>query len=773
MAQPKALKSPYGQKAKDLSPEPSGEFYVDDVSDFVVPSGPLPDEDIIPAGTALQETPRGLPPEGQQQQAERPFQGPLAPEFYQGQTPAERFAPVQGMFPTPGPQYAGAEGGIEPVGTYSPEDIDKLIDAGELGTSIALGYAFPGMGLLGISTTAGALNYVKNTLKNQLVPDAQKKEEVDKIFNGVVTSALTGGIGLGLKGAVATGGFLGRKALETETGQAIARAAVTNKSVRWFLDKLIQDSSKTGDDAIASHAKSMYDDLAGKGDLSYDQMIAKKAADAEAAKMAGVELTSGEMFYFDPEARQVTQEALSNNPGIARAFAERLGRYTKTIKNLFGKEEQIPTGGLKAFVDQEVKNHQIAISRVNKELMASAKEAPEAALAGDELLAMVDDSLSKFSKNLDADVLSRQAPRLWTLRQKLADQLKLGKAQEFIGGKGGSIVDLDGKPIKRQAAKLALSDVQTFIDDLSSISDDAFTMKKKGTLGQAADVSYSASMDLRAKAAAIRDNMSEQIANRIGRPELASRIAELRKNYSSRIDSWRTVQNELSEAPVGEIKYLFTKADAKTAGQIMSVFPEQMQNEIRREFIGRMINPTYLAEAGESAAVRALEAVAGGNRAFKVAKDQWSSYDRGVLKAVYGSDETVDMIGKFLDLGARAEKFLASANTQSTKAGEQVASKMIGLMRNPSVSGALQEMVSLLPIKSPLRNKLGPMEYIAEKRAIGDVSEKTARALGAPEASGAEVIGRSAKAMAEKARPATTAAKTSAGTSFGQLLGNE
>lgn len=799
MAQPKALKSPYGQKAQDLAPKPSGGFFADDLSDFVSPSGPLPDEDIIPPGTAIPGTARGLPEQQPQQQPQDQgiaaqqggFVGPYAPEFYQGLSAVQPRSAA--TIPPAYREMYGIQDELAPQETgldLPPEErakrLESLIDRGELGTSVALGVAFPGMGLLGIASTAGALNYVKDSLKNQLVR-AEKKEEIDKIFSSTITGALAGTLAAAIppvvKGIGKGVGYVGEKALETAPGRAVGQAVLNNKAVRWFLDKLIQDGTRSGDETIVKHAKTMYDNLAEGEGLSYEKMLLQKAEEAEAAKRAGVELTAGEQFYFDDEARAATNEALASNPQIGRSFATRLGKYTRAIRGLFGPDEAAPAGGIKEYIVNQIDDYSANIGKINQELMRSGQDFPEVRLAGQDLLNTVDDTLKTWSTNLENDVLKGKVTQLWNLRNRLENQLKLGKAQEFIGGKAGAIVDEFGKPIPSAAPPLGLSDVKTFLDDVSKLARVGFEAEKKGIpAASLKDASHAAAMDLYGKLAQIRDSMSESIANKMGRPELAKRVSELRSTFSKRIDSWRAIEKDLAQAPADEIKYLFTKGNAKEAEQIVSVLPENIRSDVQRKFIGRLIDPVYLAETGEAAAVKALEASNSGKAAFATAKQQWESYDPGVKAAIYNPDQ-VKQIDMFLNLGQRAEKFLASRSASAKQASDKIVQSMGRLMTSPSASGVLgtmQEMISLLPSKSPLKSKLGAIEYVASKRAAGEVSAEAARKLGAPEAALPEVIGATKRALQSKlgkaipqevATGAKTGAAVAAGQTFSDILG--
>jgi hypothetical protein len=717
MPQPKALKSPYGQGPDQLEKNKAAEVAQDEEFDFSniarkVDLSANAEEPSIPSAATAPST-------GQQQ-----FVGPYSPEFYQGQDVSQPMVaeqPVQQQVPQQGSFFRG----------YTKFDekkaMDQLIDSGELGAGIALGVAFPQMGLLGLATTSGALNFVKNTLKNQYRPENEEFGNPQKFFNATMSGLLTGGVGAGIKGL----GWAGGKALETKAGRAAVDWAGNTKAARWFLDKLIQDASKSGDDAIASHAKSLYDDLGSKGDLTYDAGIAAKAAEAEAAKKAGVQLSAGEAFYFDPEARRVTEDVLAQNPNIALGFAERLGNYAKGIRRLFGKEDVPAEGGILGFVVNQIDNYGTEIGQINKQLMASGASHPETRLAGEELLSLVDNTLKKYSKNLDDDILSRQAPLLWNLRKRIADKIKLADAEEFVGGKAGAIVDQFGKPIPKEkaAAQLALSDIQTFLQEVGGIARKGFEAEKKNIpVTSLNDVSYGAAMELYGKGAAIRDRMSESIANRIGRPELAARVSQLRKTFSDQIDTWRQVQKELGDAPADEIKYLFTKGDAKTAKQVMSVLPNEMKTEVRRKFIGRMIDPIYLAEAGEVQAVKALEGIAGGKAAFATARNQWNTYDRAVKEAIYSADE-IKAIDTFLSLGQRAEQLLSTPGV-SEKAVNGAVKSMSRIASNPTSAGTIRELISLLPVRSPLRNRFAAVDYAAEKFAAGQISKEAARAAG-------------------------------------------
>jgi len=783
MAQQKELKSAFGQgpsglsKAKDQAANQlQDEFFEPlDASDY-------DGADIIPPDTAIPNTPRGLPEQQPDQgiaAQQGGFVGPYSPEFYQGLQATQRpdaftippaYREMYGMSDIPvSPQETGLD--------LPPEEREKrlndLIDRGELGTSIALGVAFPGMGLLGISTTAGALNYVKNTLKNQLVPDATKKDEVEKLFNATVTSALTGGIGLGLKAGGKLVSLGVEKALQTETGQAIAEKVVNTKAVRWFLDKLIQDSSKSGDKTIANQARNMYDSLGAEGEATYEKMLLQKAAEADAAKKAGVELTAGEQYFFDDEATKVTQDALNSNPGIGMAFAQRLGKYTKAIKGLFGAEGKAPSGGIKEYIDNQISTHHEEIGKINQQLMASGVSLPEVRLTGQELLSTLDESIAKYGKNMESDVLQAKMGQILTIRNRLANQLSAGGAKNSLGDKGVQLLDQYGKPIAKPPAELGLGDIQTVLGDLRSLVKKAYDADKKKT-AVAEPASYDIAKDIYGKMAQVRDNLSEQIATKIGRPELAQRVSGLRQNYSQNIDKWRAVENELSSAPSNEIKYLFSKEDPAFAEQVMSVLPEPMKQQVRRDFVGRFLDPVYLAETGETAAVKALEATKNGLSGFQVARKMFGDYDPKVLMQIYGSQQTVNAVKTFLDLGARAESFLAKRTLPAEKAAEKAVGTMQRLIANPSASGAvgaMREIISLLPNNSPLRNRLAAPEYIASQRAAGKVSAETARKLGAPEAGAQEIIGKAQRSLSEKIKPAETGAAGAAGSTFSQMLG--
>ena len=192
MAQQKALTTQFGQGPEGLKKrkeEAAGQEGLTDLSDFIRPVQQAEDDDIIPPDTAIPNTPRGLPEQQPDQgiaAQQREFVGPYSPEFYQGLQATQRpdaftippaYREMYGMSDIP---FSPQETGLDLPPEEREKRLNDLIDRGELGTSIALGVAFPGMGLLGISTTAGALNYVKNTLKNQLVPDATKKDEVER-----------------------------------------------------------------------------------------------------------------------------------------------------------------------------------------------------------------------------------------------------------------------------------------------------------------------------------------------------------------------------------------------------------------------------------------------------------------------------------------------------------------------------------------------------------------------------------------------------------------
>jgi len=694
MAQPKALKSQYGQNPEQLKKSKEAAAGNEDIdfSAFVKPYAPQDEDEIIPPETAFPETPRGLPPERQQQQAERPFQGPLAPEFYQGQTPAERFAPVQGMFPTPGPQYAGAEGGIEPVGTYSPQDIDKLIDAGQLGASLAVGAAFPALGAAGVGTTEAALSLFADTLKNQVNTDAKQISTPSKLFN----AALIG-----------------------------VTAGATTKAVQWFLGKVIGNAAKTGDEAILEEAKKAMQEKFG------DEAVKESV---EAAEKAGVRLTPAEAFPFDKEAQMATVEGLREHPNLGIDFANRIGKYKQAILGLFSDATPMEKSGtVRDFVDETVKSYRTRIGSIQKQLSQAGADMSDIRLDGQKLLSTLDDRMKQINGDLKDDVLNAVAPEMNTIRNELSNALKRAEAGEFIKGEaGGVIVDSFGKPLskgKAAPAQLTLNDIEKFRDRISDLTESAYSkLANRQQLSRSEEMAKAMYKDV----AKLRDEMSEQIANKMGRPELAKEVQSLRKEYSTKIDAWETISDRLSKAPVDELKYLFPKNDPELAGKIVSVLKPEQVSGLRREFVNRLIDPVYLREAGEEAAKNTLS----------TARKQFSSYDPGVLKAIY-SDGEITAIKRFLDLGERAENVLSKTGMPTGKVG--IVKQLTALISNPANADILSGFVDNLAPTSPLRKAMDYRLYLSGKRAAGDLSADTVRALGAPEAGLAESIKTGAK----------------------------
>jgi hypothetical protein len=141
-----------------------------------------------------------------------------------------------------------------------------------------------------------------------------------------------------------------------------------------------------------------------------------------------------------------------------------------------------------------------------------------------------------------------------------------------------------------------------------------------------------------------------------------------------------------------------------------------------------MIDPIYLAEAGEVQAVKALEGIAGGKAAFATARNQWNTYDRAVKEAIYSADE-IKAIDTFLSLGQRAEQLLSTPGV-SEKAVNGAVKSMSRIASNPTSAGTIRELISLLPVRSPLRNRFAAVDYAAEKFAAGQISKEAARAAG-------------------------------------------
>lgn len=693
MAQPKALKSQYGQGPAQLEKSnaaAAGQEDLTDFSDFVQPVQMQEGDDIIPPETAIPGTARGLPEE-QATPGNRPFVGPYNQEYYQG-------GAMPGAEPQLPYQYQQMYG-ISPESVYtappSEKEVEDLISTGQLGVSVALGAAFPALGALGVATSEAAVSLFFDSLRNAVNTDEKQISTPKMIFN----SALSG-----------------------------ITAGATSKASQWLLGKIIGKAAKEGDDLVLDQAKKAMEEKFGSAAV-------KEAI--ETAEGAGVKLSPAEAFPFDKEAQAATVEGLREHPGLGVEFAKKIGQYKRAIIGLFA--DTVPmekSGTIRDFVDETVKSYRSRIGSIQSKLNQAGADIKDVRMDGQKLLSTLDERMKQINGDLKDDVLNSVAPEMNTIRNELSNALKVAEADEFIGGAAGNIVDASGVPIKRtkEAAKLTLNDIEKFRDRITKLTDSAYEkLASRQPLTRSEEIAKAMYKDV----ARIRDEMSEQIANKIGRPELANEIKALRSEYSKKIDAWEMIQDRLSKAPVDELKYLFPKNDPELAGKIVSVLNKDQVAGLKQEFISRLIDPVYLREAGEQAVENSLT---GARKALK-------SYDEGVLTAIYSPDE-LKSIRRFLDLGERTETVLKNTGMPIEKIGSF--KQIVGLVSNPSSAGVLSKFIDNLSTKNPLRKALDYKLYLAGKRQAGDLPADLVKSLGAPEPTSVEA----AQAQVMRAREA-------------------
>lgn len=675
MAQKEALKSAYGQGPEDL---PNNNQPINGLDDFVLPNEAvdLGDVDVVAPDAAMRQD-AGLPPQSSGTMLDL---GTIGQQQVGAQVP----------------EWMG--GGIEGGTAYTPEEIDKLIDAGAIGTSIAIGVAFPAANFLKIATAEGLLSYVKDTLKNQYNPEDKELSEPKKFMNAVINGVTAG---------------------------------ASQKATQWLLGKLVGDAAKTGDKAIMKIAREVYDENVAENGVKSSILAAEKA---------GVKLSPAEAFPFDEAAQVETAEALRQHTGIGLMFARRLGQYKNAIKELFADSTQMEsTGTIRDVVDETIKSYRSKIGSIQKQLNVAGADLKDIRMDGQSLLNALDDKMKLINGDLADDVLNSVAPEMNTIRNELSNALKVAEAEEFVGGKAGAIVDAAGNAIKKQKgqARLTLNDIEKFRDRISDLTDSAY--KKLGA-GQQLSRSEEIAKSMYKDVARLRDQMSEQIAEKIGRPELAAEVRSLRSEYTKKIDAWETISDRLSNAPADEIKYLIPKNDAALAGQIMSVMDEPQKAAIRQTFVSRLLDPVYMREAGESVSSNDLS-----KQAFTTAKRLLKTYDENVLKTMY-SPEEISSLRQFLTLGESAESVIARSKAPIEKTS--VFKRLIGMVMGPKEKIITESVLNNMSPDNPIKKALEYQLYLAGKRSAGDVSADVAKRLGAP----APTVVESAKAGIERAR---------------------
>jgi hypothetical protein len=616
------------------------------------------------------------------------------------------------------PEWMG--GGMEMGAQYTPEDLDKLLDAGAIGSSIALGVAFPALGALGIATTEGALSYIKDTLKNQYNPEDKQIGGPKKFFNAVISGATAGA------GA---------------------------KASQWLLGKIIGDAAKTGDEAILNAAEE-----------AYKQEVAKSGVKSaiETAESAGVRLTPAEAFPFDAAAQVQTADVLREHPKIGIQFAKRLGQYKDAIRNLFADATPMESSKtIRDFFDETVKSSRQQIGSIQKQLNQAGADIADIRSDGDSLLSLLDQRMKQINGNLDNDILNAQAPEMNTIRNELSNALKRSRAGEFVDYATGVRVKDKG---------LTLSDIEKFRDRISNLVDSAYTkLGKNQQLSNSEQIAKSMYRDV----AALRDQMSEQIANKIGRPELAAELKSLRSNYAQKIDAWETIRDQLANAPADELKYLFKKNDPALAGQIVSVLDDGQKQAVKQTFVTRLLDPTYLREAGEDVASNEVR-----KNVFTTAKNLLDSYDEGVLKAIYSPEELAS-IRQFLSLGKSAEKVISGSTKNIEKASPM--KRLLGMALNPKEAFIVRPIMEAMAPGNPIKRAMDYQLYLAGKRSAGEVGADVAQSLGATAPEALEVAKTQAlkaraglqEALPEKAKELIRRAGVGAGRGYGRSMGQK
>lgn len=710
MAQSKPLTTPYGQRAKDINVDVSQE------------ENPLA-AGIVEISDDQYNTGIAVPSEDAGSKESEPITAPSGGQWFPPMAaPSAQQPQIQQNIP----EWMG--GGTEMAAQYTPEDLDKLLDAGAIGTSVALGVAFPALGALGIATTEGALSYIKDTLKNQYNPEDKQIGGPKKFFNAVISGATAGA------GA---------------------------KASQWLLGKIIGDAAKTGDDAILNAAEE-----------AYKQEVAKSGVKSaiETAESAGVRLTPAEAFPFDAAAQVQTAEALREHPKLGIQFAKRLGQYKDAIKNLFS--DATPMEGsqtIRDVFDETIKTYRSEIGSIQKQLNKAGAGIEDVRADGDKLLQIIDKKMRLINGNLKDDVLNSVAPEMNTIRNELSNALTRARGGEFIGESSGArIIDLDGAVTPKEGVKITLNDVEKFRDRISDLTDSAYSKLSRGQqLSRSEEIAKSIYKDV----AALRDQMSEEIANKIGRPELAAEVRDLRSTYTKKIDAWEAITDRLSKAPADEIKYLFPKNDPALAGQIVSVLDDGQKQAVKQSFVTRLLDPTYLREAGEEAASVEVK-----KNAFTTAKRLFDSYDEGVLKAIYSPDE-IGSIRQFLSLGQNAEKVLSKSGAQVEKTG--MFKRLVGMALNPKEAFIVRPIMEAMAPGNPIKRAMDYQLYLAGKRSAGEVGADVAQSLGAAAPEALEVAKTQAlkaraglqEALPEKAKELIRRAGVGAGRGYGRSMG--
>jgi hypothetical protein len=523
-----------------------------------------------------------------------------------------------------------------------------------------------GLGVAAVGLGAAGVELFFDRLKNTRITDPSQKISDKKTFiNAAISGALSG------------------------AGEGASR---------FFLGKLAEKAQSTGNKEIL--------------DLVDDFIKSKYGHALEEVKFAkglGISLSPEEAFPFDPQAVQFSESALKEFPNLGAVQAEKIGKTRAALQTLAtrlasGKNAK----GIKDYASSIEGAYSEAISRYQNKINEIGADV-DVMQDGQKILNSIKEEIVGYGGKFEGDVLTGEFEHLGEVKRiysDLSNQLKVPSKPETFS----RIVDEFGNPIKisdaepAQIKQLSVGD----IDRIRTRIQRAANFDKNPELGLTPE--ERAARSLYAKIRDVRDDLNMRIAQERGSPEFAQELRSFRDTYNSEIDGLRTIQSQLQNEPVDELKYLFKKNDPESAKAIMNVLPEKMRKAIKGDFLTRLIDPVYLREAGAIAPEQTLSS------AYK----ELLKYDPGVLLQIYNQKELFE-ITRFLKLGETVEKVIAK--TGKSPENLKVVKDLANTALNPSATGFVGRIINYLKPKSDLKKYMDARLWLAGKLKVENVSQ--------------------------------------------------